>query len=107
MDEYILDDFGNRMKELRQSTGMTQQQLAEKCGISLPYINLLENSMRKPSLKIVLKIVSALEINIVDFFLPYNVHDGDLSYLLELLSLEKNRDYVKMFIQIIEKSNVD
>ena len=105
MNEHILDGFGNRMKELRKSKGLTQQRLSELCDISLPYINLIENGTRQPSLKIVLKIVSALEISIVDFFLPYSTQDDNLSYLVKLLSLEENSDYIKMFIQIIEKSN--
>lgn len=83
---------------------MTQERLAELCSISLPYINLLENSMRQSSLKIVLKIISDLEISIVDFFLHYSIQNEELSYLIKLLSLEENSDYIKMFIQIIEKS---
>lgn len=107
MGEHIIEDFGNRVRELRKSKGMTQQFLAEKCEISLPYINLLENNMRQPSLKIVLKIVSALDISIVDFFLPYTTQDAELSHLLKLLSLEENKDYVTMFVQIIDKGNLN
>lgn len=34
----------NKIKEIREKIGMTQQELADKSGISRPYISKLENN---------------------------------------------------------------
>jgi len=46
----IYSDTGERIKLLRQSQGMTQQDLAEKAGISVSFLSFLESGKRKGSL---------------------------------------------------------
>ena len=42
-------DFGKKLKELRKQAGMTQQQLADKLGITKSVVSYYELSERTPS----------------------------------------------------------
>ncbi|MDE6138792.1 MAG: helix-turn-helix domain-containing protein [Candidatus Gastranaerophilales bacterium] len=71
MDE---DEFykklGIRVKFLREKMHLTQEKLAEKCGISLDYLGKIEVNINKPGLKTLLKLSNALEVSmkeLVDF----------------------------------------
>lgn len=71
MDE---DEFykklGIRVKFLREKMHLTQEKLAEKCGISLDYLGKIEVNINKPGLKTLLKLSNALDISmkeLVDF----------------------------------------
>lgn len=52
--------LGKRIKELRISANLTQEQLAEKTGLSLDFIGKIEVNINKPGLKTILKIANAL-----------------------------------------------
>lgn len=54
--------FSRQLKRLRNKVGMTQEQLADKTGLSTTFIGLLETAQRKPSLKTLQKISSALGV---------------------------------------------
>lgn len=68
MTNQVLSEFGQRVKELRIAKNMTQQELADKCDLSLPFVNLIENNKRMVSLETLIKVLSALEISLSDFF---------------------------------------
>ena len=67
-----IDDFynnlGKRIKFLREKSSLTQEKLAEKCGLSLDYIGKIEVNINKPGLKALLKIANALDIPLKDLF---------------------------------------
>ncbi len=60
--------FGLRIKELRQSKGLSQEALAYKAGIDRTYMTSVENGKRNVSIKNIEKILNALEISLTDFF---------------------------------------
>lgn len=49
-------DFGQRLKELRKTNGLTQQQLADKLGITKSVVSYYELSERCPSPEIIIKL---------------------------------------------------
>ena len=49
-------DFGDRLKELRKRSKLSQEQLARQLGITKGMISSYETSMRMPSYHILLKI---------------------------------------------------
>lgn len=103
MENNLMNELGSRIRKLRQSKGLTQQELAEKCELSLPFINLIENNKRNVSLETLVKVMAALDISLSEFFKPYSVEDKDLSYLLELIQGSSNKEeYIKMFTKILE-----
>ena len=65
-DEYI--KLGKNIKFFRECAGLTQEELAEKAGISLDYLGKIEVNINKPGLKTVFKLACALEISPAEFF---------------------------------------
>ena len=63
---YIL--LGKRIKYLREKANLTQEKLAEKCGISLDYLGKIEVNINKPGLKTLIKISNALNIPVKCLF---------------------------------------
>lgn len=61
-NEDFYKNLGIKIKEFREQRGLTQQQLAEKTGISLNFEGKIEISMNKPSLDTLVKIARALEV---------------------------------------------
>ena len=64
---YAIMDGGNPIKVWREHRGMTQQQLTEQVGISVPYLSQLETEKRKGSLEVIAAIAKALHVS-VDLF---------------------------------------
>lgn len=58
----------NNIKSLRKKLGWSQEKLAEKTGVSAPYITQIENGIRTPSLDIVEKIAHAFGVEYKDLF---------------------------------------
>lgn len=54
-------NFPTKLKELRQSRNLTEQQLADQIGISIKTYRNYESSKTKPKIAIFRKIVLALE----------------------------------------------
>lgn len=67
MDD-ILENISNQIRDLRASKKITQQELAERTNLSVPYISQIENNHRNISLETFVKIVDALECFMSDFF---------------------------------------
>lgn len=61
---------GNRIRKLRSSKKITQEELAATAKIDYSYLNQIENGKRNPSAKILSKIARALGVklsHLVDF----------------------------------------
>lgn len=103
MDD-ILENISNQIRDLRIAKNITQQELAEKTNLSVPYISQIENNHRKISLDSFIKIVTALEISLSDFFLPYSVaKNAELTKLMLIIQKHpKNQEFAKKIMEIIE-----
>ena len=75
--------IGELVREYRLSKKLTQQELAEKSDLSLPFINLIENNRRNLSVDTLLKILSAMDIDPSDFFRPLSETSDDNLQLSE------------------------
>jgi transcriptional regulator with XRE-family HTH domain len=64
MTEDILVIFGKRIKELRKSKKMTQQQFADLSDLHKNYIGMIERGERNPSLINIENIAKAFEISL-------------------------------------------
>jgi transcriptional regulator with XRE-family HTH domain len=53
--------FGRHLRDLRLARGLTQAQVAERCGTMVPVISNLERGMTVPTLSTLLHLASALE----------------------------------------------
>ena len=95
--------IGELVREYRLSKKLTQQELAEKSDLSLPFINLIENNRRNLSVDTLLKILSAMEIDPSDFFRPLSeTSDDNLQLLIDKIQLNKNRtEIIELFLNIL------
>jgi transcriptional regulator with XRE-family HTH domain len=56
------EKFGAIVRALREERGLTQDQLAERAGVSATYIGFIERGDNVPTLTIILQIASALKV---------------------------------------------
>lgn len=66
-DDKDISGFGERLKILRQSAGLTQEQLAAKAGMKSQNIARLENSGRSPTWATAVRLAKALGLSIDQF----------------------------------------
>lgn len=57
---------GEKIREQRKKKGITQKQLAKKCGMFESAIGRIENSTGMPRFETVLKIADALDVDVLD-----------------------------------------
>lgn len=60
--------LGRRIQRIRQEKGLTQENLAEKVGVSTTWIGYIETGYKRPNLKMIYKIARALRVNVKDIF---------------------------------------
>jgi len=60
--------FGMRVKELRKLRKLSQEQLAEKTGISSKYVSRIETGHQFPSVDIIARLARSLNVEIEDLF---------------------------------------
>ena len=64
-------DFGERLKTLRQSRGLTQQQLSHKLGLTKSVISAYETNLRLPSYDVLMHIATIFGVT-TDYLLGMN-----------------------------------
>ena len=67
-EQKIKEQFGSRLKNLRQEKGMTQEALALLCDLDRTYIGSVERGERNISLINIYKIAGALGIDAKELF---------------------------------------
>lgn len=55
--------FNNRLKECRLECGLTQLQVAQSLGVTLPAISQYEKGIREPSLELLVKYCKLLNVS--------------------------------------------
>jgi DNA-binding XRE family transcriptional regulator len=63
---YAILDGDHPIRVWREYRGLSQQELAERVGISVPYMSQLENGQRKGSLEVLTAIAKALRLSLDD-----------------------------------------
>jgi DNA-binding XRE family transcriptional regulator len=63
---YAILDGENAIKVWREYRGLSQQETAEKAGISVPYLSQLETHKRKGSLAVLSAIAKTLKVSLED-----------------------------------------
>jgi transcriptional regulator with XRE-family HTH domain len=59
---------GRNALRLRHAIGLTQEQLAERSGLSQQYISGLESGQRNPTVLTLFELATALNAEVVEFF---------------------------------------
>lgn len=115
MEEDILIQISNRIKERRREKNITVQELAIRANVSKGLISQIENSRTIPSLIVLIDIIKALEIDLNEFFKDMRSKSDHPPVLVkrkqEYDHFEKEHadgfHYQRIFTQSISKSTVD
>lgn len=57
-------EIGRQIRFNRLRRGLTQEQLAERAGFSVPYISHIERAAKRPSLEALVRIAAALDLTL-------------------------------------------
>lgn len=115
MEDDILLQISNRIKERRREKNITVQELATKANVSKGLISQIENSRTIPSLIVLIDIIKALDIDLNVFFKDIR-HKGDplepiIKRKTDYEHFEKEDaagfHYQRIFTQSIKNSTVD
>lgn len=99
-----VNSIGNKIREVRKSIGLTQEQLAEKAGIDNKHLSKIENGLHLPTYKTLEKIYEAFEININDIKIPNKIIENKNSIFLksiEILNSAKNEKERKYYLEVL------
>lgn len=61
--ETVARAFGEVLRRQRGERGLSQERLAEACGLDRTYVSMLERGIHQPSLTTLLKIACALNVS--------------------------------------------
>jgi transcriptional regulator with XRE-family HTH domain len=76
-DKELPQDIGGFIRDLRQTAKISLRQLADKAGVSNPYLSQIERGLRKPSAEVLQQIASALRVSTPAMYLRAGLLDGD------------------------------
>jgi transcriptional regulator with XRE-family HTH domain len=115
MEEDIVIQISNRIKERRREKNITIQELATRADVSKSLISQIENSRTIPSLLVLIEIIKALEIDLNEFFKDIRSRTSDLPVIIkrknEYEHFEKEHalgfHYQRIFTQSINHSTID
>ena len=93
-------DVGKKLKEFRQTAGMTQEQLAEKVGIHEKQISRIESGVHFPTFDNFVKIITALNIDFGDLRFEENKNPAK-EKLIKIIQTSKDEE-AELFLKIIE-----
>lgn len=77
--------LGNNIRELRIKSGWTQEKLAEKAGISVPFMTQIELARKSASLEVIEKIALALSVSYERLFKTESPNNSDINLALHIL----------------------
>jgi len=94
--------LGARIKEMRRSCGLSQEQLAEKIGVEPRHMSRIEVGKNYPTIDRLEKIAEALNVPLKDFFDFMHLDSPDTRALkIEELVKGMNEDYQRIIFKIV------
>jgi transcriptional regulator with XRE-family HTH domain len=102
-----------RIRELRNIKGLSQEQLALKSDLNTSFIGAIERGIKKPTVETLDKIIKALDMSVQEFFnfeLDYSKNDKSevlikLNYLLKDYSINEQTTIYNLVKQIVSFKN--
>jgi transcriptional regulator with XRE-family HTH domain len=76
-DKELPQDIGGFIRDLRQTAKISLRQLADKAGVSNPYLSQIERGLRKPSAEVLQQIASALRVSTPAMYLRAGLLDSE------------------------------
>ena len=98
--------MGTKIKELRETTGMTQTELADKVGVSKSVVSAYEKGIRNPSNKTLQLIADTFGVSLLSFFEKGYFPNEAVTINITDLSSEQQK-IIFSLINEFRKSNQD
>lgn len=92
----LRETFVTNVRQYRKKAHLSQQELAEKCGIATNYLSEIERGQKFPSVELIEKISEKLSIPAYLFFI-----DGTTEIDIDLVSRKRNREFSDRLISEI------
>ena len=94
--------IGSRIREIRNKKGITQDQLAERVGISSKYLSSIERGKENPTLSTILKLAQSLDVMPAEFFTHLEIEDPAKrkSMIIEMLN-DVDADQLKLVYRLL------
>ena len=73
-----MKEIAEKLRALRLANRLTLKELAKKAGCTDAYLSQLERGRANPSIMILKKVASALQVKVVDFFLEDETNGNDV-----------------------------
>lgn len=96
--------MGEKIKDLREKSGMTQMELADKLGLSKSVISAYEKGIRNPSYKILPLLAQTFNVTELYFFEKGEWHNQAVTVDISDLNKEQQR-IVKSLVNEFRESN--
>jgi transcriptional regulator with XRE-family HTH domain len=62
LDDPCVGDFGKNLRAARKKLGLTQEEIAERCGVQAGEVSRIERGKRDPQVSTVEKLAAAVEL---------------------------------------------
>ena len=69
----VAKSFGKAVREYRLQKGMSQQVLADKCGLDISYVGQIERGLRNPTLGVIHAVANVLMVKVSDLLKKANL----------------------------------
>ena len=105
MDTINYARIGQTVKDLRTNAGLTQEKMAEQCGISTSFLGHIERGSRKLSLETAIKIADCLNVSLDSLILDGRSDENMLSSvgaILQKQPKEKQEQFIRMIKVLAE-----
>lgn len=96
--------IGNRIRQLRNSVGISQEDLAYACGLNRNFIGQLERFEKSASVNTIDKIAKALGISLHEFF-DFDEIDMTNDVIIKLAAMLKdlNNNQLRQTLDLVER----
>jgi len=96
--------FAVRFKNLRQSKGLNQVQLAERLGVTKQSISNWENDNIMPSIEMLIRIADSFRVS-TDYLLGRDVQESEAVQMLDITGLTPNQiEHIKLIVDDLRQN---
>ena len=109
MKEINYVQIGQKIKNLRNEAGLTQEQMAERCEISTSFLGHIERGTRKLSLETAVKIADCLHVSMDSLIMEGKQTDFSVLSAVEAILRKQDSTRQEQFLRLLKvlSQNID